>query len=80
MGDILMYYYLLDKWNKEVIEITNPTEKDLKVFKSMGIKYYEDFPYEAAGFEDPYAFMEEYKLIKFLPEPESMEMRIEVEE
>lgn len=75
-----MYCYLLDKWNKEVIEIKKPTEKDLKIFSSMGIRFYKEFPYEEAGFEDPYAFMEEYKLITFLPDPKTMEMRIEVEE
>lgn len=75
-----MYYYLLDKWHKEVIEMSAENSGYLKVFDSMGIKYYDHFPYEEAGYEDPYTFLEDYKLIKFLPEPKSMEMVIEVEE
>lgn len=71
-----MYYYLLNAWQKEVIEIHNPTERELKLFDSMGIKYYTEFPYEKAGYEDPYSFMEDYKLIKFLPEPNSISMEV----
>jgi hypothetical protein len=63
MGDILMYYYLLDKHKKEVLEF-NYDEKTFTMLRSMGIKCYEHFPYEEAGFEDPYAFMDEYKVIK----------------
>lgn len=75
-----MYYYLLNKWHKEVIEISAENSEYLPIFDSMKIKYYDYFPYEEAGYEDPYAFLEEYKLIKFLPDPTNMGMSIEVEE
>ena len=61
MGCILMYY-LLDKYKKEVIEMKE-LEDIRVVLDSMKIKYYNYFPYEDAGYEDPYAFMEDYKLI-----------------
>lgn len=58
-----MYCYLLDRQKKEVIE-AKAEDSTIKIFTSMGLKYYEEFPYEAAGYEDPYAFMDDYTLIK----------------
>ena len=57
-------YYLLDKHKKEVIEIKN-IEPIKFILDSMKIKYYDYFPYEDAGYEDPYNFMEDYALITF---------------
>lgn len=57
-----MRYYLLDKYKREVIELKHLD--DIKeVLDSMKIKYYDYFPYEDAGYEDPYAFLEDYTLI-----------------
>ena len=58
-----MYYYLLDKHSGKVFEF-KPLQKTLNILKSMGIKCYDHFPYEEAGFEDPYTFMDNYDLIK----------------
>lgn len=57
-----MRYYLLDKYKREVIEMKHLD--DIKeVLDSMKIKYYDYFPYEDAGYEDPYTFLEDYTLI-----------------
>lgn len=58
-----MYIYLLDRYKKEVVELKNNSDI-IAILDSLKIKYYGDFPYEAAGFEDPYSFMDEYKVIK----------------
>ena len=61
-----MYYYILDKGNKRVFEFSEGADggnKDL--FTVMGIQLHYVFPYEAAGYEDPYNFMEDYEVIKF---------------
>ena len=58
-----MYIYLLDRYKKEVVELKDNSDI-IAILNSLKIKYYEDFPYEAAGFEDPYSFMDEYKVIK----------------
>jgi hypothetical protein len=58
-----MYIYLLDKSKKEVIELKQHSDI-VAILGSLGIKYYEEFPYAAAGYEDPYEFMDNYKLIK----------------
>lgn len=55
-------YYLLDTQKKEVIEMKEVPDIE-EVLESIGITYYKFFPYEVAGYEDPYAFMEDYKLI-----------------
>ena len=61
MGGIIMYY-LLDKYKKEVIEMKELEDIRI-VLESMKLKYYNYFPYEDAGYEDPYNFLEDYKLI-----------------
>lgn len=66
MGDILMYYYFLDKHRKEVTEMQDISEKDKVIFGSLGIPYFDHFPYAEAGFEDPYEFLENYTLIKLV--------------
>lgn len=61
-----MYYYILDRENKRVFEFKENKDNGNKIiFLSMGIKLHNDFPYMTAGYEDPYAFMEDYELIKF---------------
>ena len=64
-----MYYYILDKYNKRVFEFAKePNEETKLILKSMGIKYSQEFPYAEAGYEDPYAFMEDYEIIKIKPD------------
>lgn len=60
-----MYYYILDKGNKRVFEfVGEPSTETKLILNSMGIKYSQIFPYELAGYEDPYNFMEDYEIIK----------------
>lgn len=60
-----MYNYILDKHNKRVFEFAGePSVTSKQVLKSMGIKYTSIFPYEEAGYENPYDFMEDYEIIK----------------
>ena len=66
MGGAIMYYYFFDRAKREVTEMTDLSDKDKVIFKTFGIKYYDHFPYEEAGFEDPYAFLEHYKLVKLV--------------
>ena len=61
-----MYYYLLDRHRKEVTEMMDISDRDRIILKSLGINVYENFPYEEAGYENPYDFLEEYKLIKLV--------------
>ena len=58
-----MYCYLLDKSKKEVIELRAVPDV-IHVLNSLGIKYFEEFPYEAAGYEDPYSFMDDFTVVK----------------
>lgn len=61
-----MYYYILDKGNKRVFEFAEGADGGNKsLFLAMGIKLYYVFPYEEAGYEDPYSFMDDYEIIKF---------------
>ena len=63
-----MYYYILDKGNKRVFEFTGePNASTKAILNSMAIKYSQIFPYESAGYEDPYSFMEDYEIIKINP-------------
>lgn len=60
-----MYCYILDKYNKRVFEFAEEPSAETKlILNSMGIKYSQTFPYELAGYKDPYNFMEEYEIIK----------------
>ena len=60
-----MYYYILDKHNKRVFEFAGEPSAETKlILNSMGIKYSQTFPYELAGYEAPYNFMEDYEIIK----------------
>lgn len=60
-----MYYYILDKYNKRVFEFAGEPSIETKlILNSMGIKYSQTFPYELAGYKDPYNFMEDYEIIK----------------
>ena len=58
-----MYYYFLDKENKIVFEI-KCSDQAADYFADMGLNLSEVFPYEEAGYEDPYSFMDEYKIVK----------------
>ena len=70
-----MYYYILDKGNKRVFEFIEGADNDNKeIFKSMGIKIYSEFPYVEAGFDNPFDFMDEYKIIKFFTQHGSIEV------
>ena len=65
MGGVIMYNYILDKHNKRVFEFEGELSNENSIIlKSMGIKYSPVFPYDAAGYEDPYSFMEDYEIIK----------------
>jgi hypothetical protein len=59
-----MYYYFFDRNKKEVIEMSELTEANIALFKAFNVPYYDHFPYEEAGYEDPYSFLEDYTLIK----------------
>lgn len=60
-----MYFYILDKEQKWVFEIKCARETADRIAEacSPNENFYETFPYEAAGYSDPYSFMEEYKVI-----------------
>ena len=60
-----MYYYVLDKEQKLVFEIkcAKATAEHIAATCLSYENFYETFPYEEAGFSDPYSFMEEYKVI-----------------
>ena len=73
------YYYLLDKRKKEVIELIGHSDI-LGLLNSMKIKYYDAFPYAEAGFEDPYTFMDEYRLIKLSADNNGNLIFVEIEE
>jgi hypothetical protein len=54
-----MYYYFFDKNRKEVIEMSELSEKNIALFKALSVTYYDHFPYVEAGYDDPYAFLED---------------------
>jgi hypothetical protein len=61
-----MYYYILDKGNKRVFEfLEGADEGNKELFIAMEIKLYDVFPYEEAGYSDPFSFMDDYEVIKF---------------
>jgi hypothetical protein len=75
VGGVIMYYYILDKHNKKVFEFNTENNFDYRpVFTSMGIKFYDEFPYEYAGYDDPYVFLSDYTLIKFKDNQEIIEV------
>ena len=74
-------YYILDQFSKRVFEFPVETYEKLKpLFSSMLIPIHFEFPYEAAGYEDPYSFMEDYQIITFAESNGDIVEIVEVEE